>query len=148
MHIINQAFLDSNSNSNINIKRCSKCKSIKRLEDFVDKHRKGVKILFGSCYCKDCRRSISRVNSLKSRGTIVNQVIIDKLILEQNNSCAICGVLESKCSKKLHVDHDHKTGIVRGLLCSRCNAMIGMAKDEIGILIEAISYLTKSASVF
>lgn len=40
-----------------------------------------------------------------------------------------------------HVDHDHKTGIVRGLLCHHCNFIIGQAEDDPGILMRAVQYL-------
>lgn len=41
------------------------------------------------------------------------------------------------------VDHDHVTGTIRGLLCSKCNTLLGMAKDNIAILENAIKYLKK-----
>jgi Recombination endonuclease VII len=44
------------------------------------------------------------------------------MLAEQGGGCAICGA-EPK-TKRLHVDHDHKTGAVRGLLCFRCNRLI------------------------
>jgi hypothetical protein len=40
------------------------------------------------------------------------------------------------------VDHNHKTGAVRGLLCCKCNFILGHADDDVGILRRAISYLT------
>lgn len=40
---------------------------------------------------------------------------------EQNNSCAMCKKHESKFKRSLHVDHNHKSGLVRGLLCFYCN---------------------------
>lgn len=44
----------------------------------------------------------------------------DKLLRKQNGVCAICEEYPKK-GKNLHIDHDHKTGFVRGLLCFRCN---------------------------
>lgn len=44
----------------------------------------------------------------------------DKLIEEQNGLCGICGGINSN-GRRLYVDHDHKTGKVRGLLCNTCN---------------------------
>jgi hypothetical protein len=43
----------------------------------------------------------------------------DRMLNEQGGGCAICG--NPPKSRRLHVDHDHKTGKVRGLLCFRCN---------------------------
>lgn len=43
----------------------------------------------------------------------------ERLLAAQGGGCAICGATPK--SRRLHVDHDHKTGRVRGLLCHRCN---------------------------
>ena len=59
---------------------------------------------------------------------------------KQNNKCAICGI-EFSDNNKAFVDHCHKTNRVRGLLCTRCNTLLGMAKDNIEILQKAITYL-------
>lgn len=60
---------------------------------------------------------------------------------QQNGLCAICGE-----EKKLQVDHCHKTGRVRGLLCGECNKMIGLARDDMTILWQALGYLNLSSS--
>lgn len=57
---------------------------------------------------------------------------------EQGGVCAICGLPSHKA---LSVDHDHKTGKVRGLLCDKCNWLIGHANESIHILSSAIEYL-------
>jgi hypothetical protein len=62
-----------------------------------------------------------------------------KMVSAQGGACAICGSVE-----KLAVDHDHKTGAVRGLLCYRCNTGIGFLKDSTSVLASAIRYLEKS----
>lgn len=59
---------------------------------------------------------------------------------EQNNGCAICDADISEVKAAL-VDHCHETGQVRGLLCVRCNSLLGYAKDNIETLNRAISYL-------
>jgi DNA-directed RNA polymerase subunit RPC12/RpoP len=56
---------------------------------------------------------------------------------EQNGGCAICG----EKPDRLHVDHDHNAGRVRGLLCGSCNRMIGIAKEDPARLAAAIKYL-------
>ena len=58
----------------------------------------------------------------------------------QQNKCAICG--DSFDETKAFVDHDHQSGKVRGLLCTRCNTLLGMAKDNVEILKSAIKYLS------
>lgn len=65
----------------------------------------------------------------------------DRLLKEQNNSCAICHKLPEKV--KLSVDHNHANGRVRGLLCFRCNTLLGLAFESIQILTNALDYTKK-----
>lgn len=66
----------------------------------------------------------------------------NKMLQEQQNSCAICGIESSLASKgKLFVDHCHTTNKIRGLLCHHCNTMLGLAKDNIDVLQKSIEYL-------
>lgn len=51
--------------------------------------------------------------------------------------CAICSGL----TDRLYVDHDHATGLVRGLLCRSCNFMVGLAGDSVERLMRAAEYL-------
>lgn len=80
-----------------------------------------------------------RANRLRIRyGLTVNDY--DDMFTSQNGQCAIC----LTCSeKRLHVDHDHQTGIVRGLLCSACNRGLGDFKDDHSRLLAAVAYLKK-----
>lgn len=55
----------------------------------------------------------------------------------QSGQCQIC----SDTFKTLVVDHDHSNGKYRGLLCRRCNVMLGMAQDKSRVLLNAIKYL-------
>jgi hypothetical protein len=66
-----------------------------------------------------------------------------KMLAKQKNKCAICGMDQSESPKILCVDHNHKTGKVRGLLCKSCNLFIGNAHDNIDLLKNAIRYLRK-----
>ena len=70
---------------------------------------------------------------------------------KQNDLCAICLRSETATSpkgkiKRLGVDHDHATGKIRELLCSNCNAILGMANDNISILESAITYLKRHSN--
>ena len=58
----------------------------------------------------------------------------------QDGKCAIC---RQVCIKALALDHCHKTGRIRGLLCMRCNTALGLLKDDQGLLSKAIEYLQK-----
>jgi len=69
------------------------------------------------------------------------------MLKEQNNVCKICGKEETRQSRtkgktcQLAIDHCHKTGKIRALLCHSCNVGIGSFKDNIELLKKAISYL-------
>lgn len=70
----------------------------------------------------------------------------DRMLSEQREVCAICGNPEtamhrSSIVRRLCVDHCHKTGHVRGLLCAKCNRAIGLFADDPNILHRAIDYL-------
>lgn len=64
----------------------------------------------------------------------------NKLLEIQNNVCAICS---NKCitGRKLAIDHNHETGLIRGLLCTNCNQGIGKFKENIKYFYKAIEYL-------
>jgi hypothetical protein len=64
----------------------------------------------------------------------------NKKLSEQGGVCAVCGGI-NKGGRKLAVDHNHKNNLVRGLLCSRCNLVIGSIYEDITILHKMIKYL-------
>lgn len=72
---------------------------------------------------------------------------LKEIVASQNNKCAICGNPETrKCygaTRSLSIDHNHTTGIVRSLLCSGCNWMIGHAKENPSTLRRAAEYLER-----
>jgi hypothetical protein len=59
------------------------------------------------------------------------------MLNNQNNACAICGAMD----RRFVIDHCHKTGIIRGILCHNCNAGIGMLQDSPEIISSALWYL-------
>jgi hypothetical protein len=69
----------------------------------------------------------------------------DEMLKTQNYCCAICKSTTSgdKRSTRLSIDHCHKSGEIRGLLCSSCNKAIGLLKDSPDLLRSAIGYLIK-----
>jgi Recombination endonuclease VII. len=64
--------------------------------------------------------------------------LYERLLAEQGGVCAICG--NPPKTRRLHVDHDHKTGRVRGLLCYRCNRLLASYVTA-PLLVHALAYL-------
>lgn len=70
------------------------------------------------------------------------------LVAQQAGQCAICHEdLQLDKSRGANVDHDHVTGNVRGVLCSRCNTGLGLFKDDMTRLFSAVDYLIQSTQV-
>lgn len=111
-------------------KKCPVCK-----KNFTPKLNRAV---YCSAYCYSYRKNIK--NSYN-----VEVDFIYKLLKEQNNKCIICNLKFNKKNyrTKFNVDHNHKTGVIRGLLCNNCNFLLGQAKDDIDILNKAIRYLER-----
>lgn len=79
---------------------------------------------------------------MQNYGITVEQY--DEMLAKQGGCCAICGDLPGSTKRKFHVDHDHQTGRVRGILCMRCNLVLGYAKETPAVLSAAILYLENS----
>jgi hypothetical protein len=106
----------------------------------------------GKAICKPCckeqrtRTDYNRKRRLSLYG--LSGTSFDELLTEQRGHCAICAT-EDPGPRGWHIDHDHACcpGIgscgacVRGLLCHRCNLMLGNAKDSIETLERAVKYL-------
>lgn len=132
-------------------KFCNRCEMQKSVNDF---HAKAH-------YCKECNRSRVHAWQVKNRDRINaerrnpkrrEQVryavakhhygVTKKQILEmrrvQQDKCLICS---ATLEKKFHIDHDHETTAVRGLLCLLCNVGMGSFKDNPTLLRRAAFYL-------
>ncbi len=93
-----------------------------------------------------------RKNRAKSPRMIKNQYLkytygitidrFDEILAEQGGKCAVCGRTEPCGKASWHVDHDHETGRVRGLLCHFCNTAIGALGDSVDVLNRCIRYLS------
>ena len=87
-------------------------------------------------------------NPAKSRGARIKHNYgitleqYDCMLVSQDGVCAICRK-PCKTGRKLAVDHDHKTGNIRGLLCQSCNVMLGSGKDSPLLLKTGADYLEK-----
>ncbi len=86
--------------------------------------------------CKSCRYIHRRLIHLSE-----NQY--KELLQAQNNECAICGTNADKFKSALNVDHNYKTGKIRGLLCTNCNMGLGQFKDSISNLHQALMYVAR-----
>lgn len=142
-------------------KTCSGCKFCKTLDDYFSSKTQSDGY---QSYCKDCNRISARewyrqsskpVQKIKARIRLLKKygLTLDEYNLmfeEQGGVCAICNLAETQISNKkggvdsLKVDHCHKTNLVRGLLCSKCNFGIGLLQDKIGNALSATRYLLKS----
>lgn len=83
---------------------------------------------------------------MRSMRTGVSPDEYEAMLARQGGVCAICGRPEmgrhGTGRKKLAVDHDHRTGATRSLLCSRCNLALGMLLDSPVLVAAALAYLT------
>jgi len=72
--------------------------------------------------------------------------VFAELETAQQGKCAICSGLPTS-GQHLHIDHDHINGIVRGLLCRRCNSGLSMFRDNLDTLQNAVDYLTRNQRI-
>lgn len=85
-----------------------------------------------------------RLRYLKARFDITPERFLE-LEVAQDGLCAICRKPPNGRWPRLHVDHDHVTGVVRGLLCFRCNAGLGHFQDDRSRIEAAVQYLVDRA---
>ena len=126
---------------------------VRKNEHFC-KHKHDTVILGRDKYgsCRECGRIRHRIYYHTNTPSISQQnrkhkwllrynmspIGYDELLKKQENKCAICC---QPSVRTLHLDHDHKTGKIRGLLCYGCNLALGLMKDDPSILAAGIKYL-------
>lgn len=124
-------------------KWCPDCDQIKAVADFPRTRANAATGIH--TYCKPCHNARGKASLLKVGGSRtyhlkrrygITAADADAMLLEQEGLCAICGRAAA-----VHVDHDHSTGRVRGLLCFNCNGGLGQFKDRIDVLESAVDYL-------
>lgn len=81
-----------------------------------------------------------RIWQVKTRFGLTKEQYLE-LYAKQNYCCAICGKHEKDNKQRLAIDHNHITNTIRGLLCSKCNSLLGYVNEDIKILENAIKYL-------
>ncbi len=118
------------------MKTCRKCDRELPLDMFYKRNNipSGRQSTCKECQCK------GRVKYTKSHETARRTLNISDSIYEELmkvTHCQGCGIeLKRKC-----IDHDHKTGKVRGVLCHNCNTSLGLLKDDLTTLRNLIKYL-------
>ena len=139
----------------IGVRECKKCGIKKEIDNFGVYKIAGRKEFTHRRTCKQCRRTWEanryaldpnlRITKNKTAKIYhlskynLSQEQYDNLTNKQKGLCLICNIKPLKGI--LHIDHCHKTGKVRGLLCGTCNRGIGMFKENKKLLIKAIEYL-------
>lgn len=141
-------------------KVCTKCKKKKPLSEFykAKNTKDGLRYVCKPCQLETNRKYYpnrnkkqhilnNRKSVLKTRfGLTLEQY--DKMFEQQDGRCAICNGIEvvtyKRVLKRLCVDHSHKTGKVRKLLCDRCNRALGVVDDNIDLLKGLIKYLKEA----
>jgi hypothetical protein len=141
-------------------RKCTKCGIVKNPEDFFADSTK--KITGRRPDCKECNKKKSVDWARKNRKkrtksqyfwTVkykynLTEEQYNEFIVGHVGKFAICNTLpkskrNGKTRIRMHVDHCHKTGKVRGLLCYKCNSGIGLFEDDITRMKSAIKYIRR-----
>lgn len=128
------------------MKPCAMCKVVKPLSEF---HKQPSGPKGRHSYCRDCyaARYVGRkrnedpvkkaAHNYKRRYGL-NPAQVEAMLIAQHGRCAICRAVP----KRPCVDHDHKTGVVRGVLCHKCNIQLPAVEDA-GFRAAALAYLRR-----
>lgn len=133
------------------VKRCGRCREVKLIAEFY-RDNASSDGLQGSCQI--CQKETQKLwwNPQRRRKAKLKEshnLTLEQyqaLVEKQLGLCAICHKPPSQENPKemlLHVDHDHDTGEIRGLLCNCCNRGIGMLGDSAETLLSAHEYLKR-----
>ena len=131
-------------------KECTSCKESKPLSEFYRRRDNGDGF---NTKCKSCLAAVHRRyyerhgerirEYRKNYGRVarygVNSADVERMLSMQGRRCAIC---RCEIDSNAHVDHDHETGRVRGMLCKGCNIALGLLRDSVENLQTAIEYLS------
>lgn len=147
------------------MKRCHRCQVSKPLSAY-HKHATrpdGVQSYCKKCISKNRRRHSDPANAEYMRWYFlkvkygVNREQYEQLFVAQGGRCAICQAPAESVRRPgktvtglsaygLCIDHDHETGVIRGLLCNQCNRAIGLMGDDARLLEAAWRYVSSSGS--
>lgn len=120
------------------MRNCPKCGESKPLGDFPrrGKHRDQT-LRYG--YCKPCHAIYQRTLKLRRVFNLTPEDY-DAILAHQGGVCALCGKPPGRI--RLAVDHDHATGLIRGLVCPSCNRGLAYWHDDAVRLSVALKYLS------
>jgi hypothetical protein len=123
------------------------CRRFKPLDDFP--HNRSAKDRRAT-YCKPCHNQRMKETSERLYGGHANFLLqcrygvsadeVAEMVRQQGGTCAICRIKPA-----VHVDHDHATGRVRGILCFACNRGLGKVGDGAGVLQAMLVYLRENS---
>lgn len=121
-------------------KRCSRCKEIFPLNSFYMAHKETTKL---TSQCKTC----SQFTTIKRRYNL-SESFIREYLKKNKFQCEICskqlGYPTDTNLQTFYIDHDHITNKFRGILCQKCNTLLGYANDDIKIFESCINYLNNT----
>lgn len=124
-------------------RRCKVCKQIKPLDEFYAARSDRR---FGKhCFCKPCARAVNKEKAARQKNYLkkygMTAADLERMLVLPNGLCVVC---QKPFKKTPHVDHCHETGKVRGLLCYKCNTLLGNAGDDPAVLKRAAEYLERT----
>ena len=118
---------------------------IDRSKDWYRKERARLNTIKNMSWLEYFKQDRANLNKIKRDYGFDN---VEQIVaMYEDGKCEICGMTNERHLKiygnRLHIDHNHKTGAVRGLLCTHHNAMIGFAGDDTTLLEKGIAYIKK-----
>lgn len=148
-----QLTLDFSSNKAL--KRCTCCGETKPVDDFyrASANPESVRYRYRAQPCKRCTKGVRKRWRDENADVLLGRQIgynirarygvdledYETHLAAQGGGCAICGTPPGK--RRHHIDHDHQTGAIRGILCNRCNTGIGLLGEDIALMERAAAYL-------
>lgn len=125
-------------------RRCADCGELKRLEEFPRSRAESSGHIY---YCGPCHMARGVESKTRTHGSTrdyhlkrrygLSSAEVAAMLAAQMGVCAICLAVPDP----IHVDHDHKTGRVRAILCFNCNGGLGQFKDRAELLRRGADYL-------
>ena len=129
-------------------KWCPRCETAKPVDEFP-RNKSGRN--GRGAYCKPCHNEKGKETYTRLYGSTreyhlrrrygITGAEFDAMVADQGGTCAVCP------GEPVHVDHDHETGQVRGILCFNCNQALGNVRDNPEVLQGLIDYLAESQPV-